>query len=236
MQKKYVIIVAGGKGTRMDSDLPKQFHLIDDRPVLMHTMECFTHSSLAANIILVLHADMRDYWADLCTQYAFNCSHVVVDGGATRFQSVRNGLNKILEKETVDLENVVIAIHDAARPLLNKQLISRCFAETDRYGATTVAVQSTSSIRLGDADRSEATNRDRVWIVQTPQTFKADILKKAFAQQELPSFTDDASVVEKLGYPIHLIPGDHSNIKITFPEDIAIAQLYVRARKAKLLP
>ncbi|GHE30638.1 hypothetical protein GCM10017764_11960 [Sphingobacterium griseoflavum] len=176
---------------------------------------------------------MQTYWADLCSQYHFVSPHRVLDGGESRFQSVKNGIMKILESEKSPLEDILIAIHDAARPVVSAQLIAKCFTETAIHGATTLALQSTNSVRLGDMQHSEATNRERVWIIQTPQTFKASILKEAFAQPELATFTDDASVVEKMGYRIHLIPGEYSNLKITFPEDIAIAQLYLHALKAK---
>ncbi len=233
MLKKYVIIVAGGQGTRMNTELPKQYLLIEERPVLMHTINCFLHGNSLPDIVLVLHRDMHPYWADLCMQHGFQVPHHIVYGGDSRFESVRNGLQYILETETAALENVLIAIHDAARPVVSQELVDRCFSETIHYGATTAAVQSTNSIRLGDIDKSIATDRQRVWIVQTPQTFRADILKKAFTQPEMESFTDDASVVEKMGYPVRLIPGDQRNIKITFPEDLAIAHLYLKTLDTK---
>jgi len=217
----------------MNAELPKQFLLIDQRPVLMHTMECFRKGSDMPDIVLVLHPDMRPYWTDLCRQYNFQLPHHVVYGGESRFQSVRNGLGYIFEKEKAALESTLIAIHDAARPVISEELVDRCFAETAQYGATTAAIQSTNSIRLGSIEESTATDRQEVWMVQTPQTFRADILQKAFAQPEMDSFTDDASVVEKMGYPVRLIIGDQRNIKITFPEDIAIAHLYLKTLDTK---
>ncbi len=236
MLKKYVIIVAAGRGTRMNAELPKQFLLIDERPILMHTMERFRRGKDMPDVILVLHPEMHAYWTDLCRQHNFQIPHHIVYGGESRFQSVQNGLSYIFEVEKADLEDVVIAIHDAARPVISQTLIDRCFTETMQYGATTAAVQSTNSIRLGTIDESTAIDRQEVWIVQTPQTFRANILQKAFAQPEMDSFTDDASVVEKMGYPVRLISGDQRNIKITFPEDIAIAHLYLKTLDTRRHP
>ncbi|WP_437917795.1 2-C-methyl-D-erythritol 4-phosphate cytidylyltransferase [Sphingobacterium sp. LRF_L2] len=227
MQKRYVIVVAGGTGSRMKNALPKQFLTLLDRPVLMHTLDCFWKSESNPEIVVVLNPKMEDYWKQLCKSFNFTVPHTVVFGGDSRFQSVNNGLNFILEKEKKSLEEVVVAIHDGARPIVNSKLIKQCFEDTATYGATVTAVKSVNSIRFGNEDKSKSIEREHVWIVQTPQTFKADILRKAFLQEECQSFTDDASVVEKLGYSVHIIEGDYQNIKITFPEDIRIAQLYL---------
>jgi len=229
MQNKYAIIVAGGSGSRMKSDLPKQFLLLEDRPVVMHTLEKFANSKSKPQLILVLHPDMFSVWEDLCRNHHFEIPHSVIAGGYTRFQSVRNGIDYIAKQQPGLLENTLIAIHDAARPVVTPTIIDSCYEQTTRFQATVLAVRSTNSVRQGNDVENKAVDRENIWIVQTPQTFRGDLLHEAFLQEELPSFTDDASVVEKLGYNIHLIPGDYRNIKITFPEDIAIAQFYLNS-------
>ncbi|MGO3307574.1 MAG: IspD/TarI family cytidylyltransferase, partial [Sphingobacterium sp.] len=153
--------------------------------------------------------------------------HRVTFGGDSRFQSVKNGLQEIQKIELNKMEDVYIAIHDAARPLIKGRLIDTCYTTTERVGATVLAVTSVNSIRKGTTESNEMVDRNIVWQVQTPQTFRGDLLSDAFEQHESVQFTDDASVVEKLGYPIYLIPGDRKNIKITYPEDIQIAQLFL---------
>ncbi len=227
MKKRYVIIVAGGKGTRMGGSLPKQFQNLNGKPILMHTLERFANSLSNPIIIIVLSKAMDNTWRDLCKKYDLNIPHTVVFGGLTRFQSVKNGILEIEKLEQQKMEHIYIAIHDAARPLIASSLIDHCYNSTEITGATTVAVKSVNSIRKGTTESNKAINRDLIWLVQTPQTFRGDILIKAFNQNESIEFTDDVSVVEKLGYPIHLIQGDHKNIKITYPEDIQIAQLFL---------
>jgi len=228
MREKYVIIVAGGNGSRMNSDLPKQFLLLGDKPVLMHTIARFSASNSNPKIIVVLNESLRSYWEMLCLNHNFAIPHTIIQGGKSRFQSVKNGLDAIFKIATECLEEVGIAIHDAARPLISPKLIDECFLALREHSANIVAVQSTNSVRIGSDSKSESVDRDKVWIVQTPQTFNASLLKDAFMQTEHASFTDDASVVEKLGYPIHIIKGDHKNIKITFEDDIKIAQMYLQ--------
>jgi len=228
MQNRYAIIVAGGSGSRMKSNLPKQFLLLDGKPVAMHTLERFANAEHKIQLILVLHPDMFAVWEELCEKHDFQTPHTVISGGETRFQSVRNGVQYIAEQQHQFLDNTLIAIHDAARPIITSETIDACFEQTVLYAATVLAVPSTNSIRQGNEVENKAVEREKVWIIQTPQTFQGHILYEAFQQEEIPSFTDDASVVEKLGYSIHLIPGDHRNIKITFPEDISIAQFYLK--------
>ncbi|HLT88331.1 MAG TPA: 2-C-methyl-D-erythritol 4-phosphate cytidylyltransferase [Sphingobacterium sp.] len=229
MQNRYAIIVAGGSGSRMKSDLPKQFLLLDGKPVVMHTLERFANTESKLQLILVLHVDMFSFWDELCEKHDFRTPHTVIPGGETRFQSVRNGIHYIAEQQHQFLDNTLIAIHDAARPVITSETIDACFEQTVLHAATVLAVPSTNSIRQGNAQENKAVDREKVWIVQTPQTFQGHILHQAFQQDGLASFTDDASVVEKLGYSIHLIPGDHRNIKITFPEDISVAQFYLKS-------
>lgn len=226
MQNRYAIIVAGGAGSRMNSGVPKQFLLLNEKPIVMHTLERFAHTKSKPQLILILHPSMFSYWKELCREYNFKIAHTVISGGETRFQSVRNGVNHVVKQQPI-LHKTLIAIHDAARPIISSTCIDSCFEQTVVHAATILAVQSVNSVRQGNESENNALDRDKIWIVQTPQTFQGHILHEAFQQEELPSFTDDASVVEKLGYNIHLIPGDHRNIKITFPEDISIAQFYL---------
>lgn len=226
MADKYVVIVAGGKGTRMGGDLPKQYIQLHDKPVLMHSIDQFAHSKSQPRIIVVLHEDMLDYWQHLCRQYNYKTKHEVVIGGTSRFQSVKNGLSYIFDNyPTADL----IAIHDGARPIISTSLIDEAYIQTKQYGATVLAIPSTNSIRQGAPHKNSALDRSLLWQIQTPQTFKTTLLKEAFQQEESPLFTDDASVVEAHGHTIHLIPGDYRNIKITYPEDLQIAQIYIQA-------
>lgn len=229
MQNRYAILVAGGSGKRMNSDLPKQFLLLDGKPILMHTLERFAQTKSNPQLIVVLHETMLTTWQHLCDTHNFNIPHALVPGGETRFQSVRNGIAHIADKYALELEDILISIHDAARPLIHPNVIDLCFEQTIQHAATALAFPSTNSIRQGNEVQNSAVDREKIWIVQTPQTFRAHILQKAFQQKEHSSFTDDATVVERLGYPIHLIRGSHQNIKVTFPEDIAIAQLYLKS-------
>lgn len=226
LTKSYAIIVAGGSGTRMQAILPKQFLLLNGRPVLMYTIEAFYHSSYQPQIILVLHANFHTYWQELCQQHQFTIPHQLVSGGETRFHSVRNGL------ELVEADSLV-AVQDAVRPLTSPIIIDAAFAQAAEYGNAVTAVKSRDSVRAVRNGHSESLLRDEIYLVQTPQTFKSDVLKKAYLQPFNEAFTDDASVVEKDGHLIHLNEGDYRNIKITYPEDIAIAELLLKQRDNK---
>jgi 2-C-methyl-D-erythritol 4-phosphate cytidylyltransferase len=217
--KSFVIIVAGGSGSRMQSAVPKQFLLLHGKPVLMHTIEAFRHSETNPQIILVLHPGFHSYWEALCKEYDFTVPHRLINGGETRFQSVKNGLDTIGD----DID-ALIAVHDAVRPLTSKQIIDKSYQHASEHENAVTAVKSRDSVRqLKDGD-STCLLRDEIYLIQTPQTFKSSQLKKAYLQPFDNKFTDDASVVEETGVPINLIEGSYSNIKITFPEDLAIAE------------
>jgi len=218
----YAIIPAGGSGSRMQSDIPKQFLLLSGKPVLMHTMQAFYESPLKPEIILTLNKDYYGYWKELCEKYNFNIPHQLAAGGTQRFDSVKNALSEITDQDAV------IAIHDAARPVISSTLITHCFLEAEKKGSAVCGVKSRDSVRLLQEDRSSALNREDVILVQTPQAFRLDILKNAYRQHYLPAFTDDATVVEKAGFPVNLVQGDYRNIKITFPEDLEIAAWYLK--------
>lgn len=221
-QINYAVIVAGGSGTRMASVVPKQFLSINGLPVLMHTVLAFYNSQSKPEIILVLPDAYHDYWLQLCQTHNFTTPHQLISGGETRFHSVKNGL------ALIDDVAAVIAVQDAVRPLTSSQIIDSAYQQAAEYGNAVVAVKSRDSIRQLKGDTSTALTRDEIYLVQTPQTFQFAQLKKAYEQPFDSTFTDDASVVEAMGIKINLIEGDYRNIKITFPEDIAIAELLLK--------
>lgn len=218
--KYYAIIVGGGSGSRMQSDIPKQFMLIKGRPVLMHTIEAFYNSELKPQIIVVLNVDYHPLWEQLCGQYHFHIPHKLVKGGQQRFHSVKNGLKSITG-------HAVIAIHDAVRPMVSNDLISRSYHKAEKSGNAVAAIKCRDSVRQKSGNTSIPLNREDIYLVQTPQTFQYSILNKAYKQEYRNEFTDDASVVERSGVSINLIEGENKNLKITFPEDILLAELYI---------
>jgi 2-C-methyl-D-erythritol 4-phosphate cytidylyltransferase len=215
----YAIIVAGGSGTRMGSTIPKQFLLLNGKPILMHTIEAFHTTQAQPQILLVLHADFHVYWQQLCADHNFTIPHQLIKGGETRFQSVKNGLD-IIPNDA----DAIVAVQDAVRPLTDKEIIDQSFTYATDHGNAIVAVKSRDSIRQIQNGHSFSLLRDEIYLIQTPQTFKLDQLKKAYEHSYDTIFTDDASVVERSGITINLIEGNYKNIKITFPEDIAIAE------------
>lgn len=221
--KYYAIIVGGGSGSRMQSDVPKQFLLLLGKPVMMHTIEAFHNSDLHPEIIVVLHPDFHPYWEQLCRDYEFHLPHFLVNGGENRFYSVKNGLEAV--KKTS-----VVAIHDAVRPIINNDIITNSFKQAEISGNAVAVIPSKDSVRQLVNATSIALNREDIFLVQTPQTFKSDILKKAYEQPYEIGFTDDASVIEKNGNSIKFIPGDVKNIKITYPEDLSIAELFLNKK------
>lgn len=223
----YVIIVAGGSGSRMQSAVPKQFLLLNGLPVLMHTIQAFYNSQSKPHIILVIPADSHAYWNDLCKQHNFAISHQLVNGGETRFHSVKNGLAIIPSNG-----NEIVAVQDAVRPLTSIEIIDSAYQQAAQTGNAVTAVKSRDSIRQVKNNISASLLRDEIYLVQTPQTFQYSQLKKAYEQDYNEGFTDDASVVEATGEAIHILDGNYQNIKITFPEDIAIAELLLKQRKS----
>ena len=218
--KYYAVIVAGGSGNRMQTETPKQFLLLNNLPVLMHTIKAFAQSDTQPKIIVVLNKDQHAYWSRLCEEFNFNIPHQVVAGGLERFHSVQNAINSIDE-------NGIVAIHDAVRPLVSKRLIDNCFNLTKEKGNVIAAVQSSDSVRILKDGATSAIKRDEVYLVQTPQTFNLSLLKTAYKQMFQSTFTDDASVVEALGEEINIIEGERNNIKITFPIDLDLAEMLI---------
>jgi 2-C-methyl-D-erythritol 4-phosphate cytidylyltransferase len=218
--KNYAIIVGGGSGTRMQAAIPKQFLLLNGKPVLMHTLEAFHYSNASPALIVVLPEDYHSFWKQLCNENNFEIPHQLAKGGETRFHSVKNGLEKI-----EDGKDVLIAVHDAVRPLTSKQIIDESYLHAAKHGNAIAAIKSRDSVRQLKGGNSISINRDEIYLIQTPQTFQSYQLKKAYLQPYSAEFTDDARVVEKTGVAISLIEGSYQNIKITFPEDIAVAEL-----------
>jgi len=217
--KKYAIIVAGGKGLRMGTEIPKQFIPINGKPLLMLTLDVFARYCKAIELILVLPVSQQKYWNSLCEQYNFVLPHKIADGGETRFHSVKNGLALIS-----DTDDVLVAIHDGVRPFVSTDTIAAAFEAAEKYGAAVPVIDPVDSMRELTDKGSQTADRTKFKMVQTPQIFKNTILKKAYLQEYDPSFTDDASVVEKCGYPVALTEGNRENIKITTPYDVLVAE------------
>ncbi len=216
--KRYIILVAGGKGLRMGGDIPKQFLPIQGKPVLMRTIEAFHTYDATIHCILVLPVSQQAYWKELCETYHFTLPHEVADGGATRFHSVKNGLARV-EGEGL------VGVHDGVRPFVSQEVIDACYAEAAREGAAIPVIDVVETVRQLTEVGSVTVSRDLYKLVQTPQVFAISLLKKAYNQSYTETFTDDASVVEAMGIQVHLVPGNRENIKLTTPFDLQIAKV-----------
>ena len=219
---KYAIIVAGGKGLRMGGDLPKQFIPVEGRPVLMRTLDTFHACDPSIQLILVLPPDHQPYWQELCREYGFRVPHRIADGGATRFHSVQSGLALVGEPDAL------VAVHDGVRPFVSHEVIARCYAEAEAHGAAVPVVPVVETVRQLLPEGSKTVSRDAYRLVQTPQTFRAPLLRRAYGQPFCEAFTDDASVVEALGHAVHLVEGNRENIKLTTPFDLIVARALVQ--------
>ncbi|WP_316784011.1 2-C-methyl-D-erythritol 4-phosphate cytidylyltransferase [Pedobacter frigiditerrae] len=219
--KYYAIIVGGGSGKRMQNSVAKQFLLLKDKPVLMHTILAFYNSIFNPEIILVLNADLHQQWEELCFKHNFNIPHLIIRGGEQRFHSVRNGLMAIKDEG-------IVAIHDAVRPIVSNKLITNAYEVAEQMGNAVTCIKPSDSVRKIKDKESKIINRDELVLIQTPQTFEISQLRTAYQQHYKPKFTDDASVVEKAGFKINLIEGERSNIKITYPEDLELAGFLVK--------
>ena len=217
---KIAIIVAGGKGTRMQADIPKQFIEIHGKPVLMHTLEAFHRYDDSIQLILVLPASQLNAWKKLCLKHAFLLPHQIVSGGETRYNSVLNGLSEIKTP-------ALIAVHDGVRPFVSNGTIKRCFDEAEKHGSAIPVIDIVDSIRQITKTGSQSVDRTNYKLVQTPQVFDSEILKKAYEQDFSTLFTDDASVVEALGLKITLVEGNRENIKITTAFDLILAETVI---------
>lgn len=220
--RRIVIIVAGGSGTRMGADIPKQFLPLLGKPILIHTIEAFLAIPSLTEIILVLPASQIPVWFDLCKKHHFEIKHTIVEGGETRFQSVSNGLMKVLDSEAL------VAIHDGVRPLVSSEVIEKCFQEAEKYGNAIPAIKPSETVRFCKESGTIPVDREKVLLIQTPQVFKSSIIKKCHQTLWQPSFTDDASVVEHAGNQIHIVEGNRENIKITTPQDLLFAEVLLK--------
>ena len=220
----------------MKSAVPKQFLLLGGRPLLMHTIERFNTFDSTAEIIVVLPESHHALWEKLCAEHLFSVSHRVVAGGEERFHSVKAGLDCVAANATgiagakmankaPGADDVLIAIHDGVRPLVSHDTIWRCFADAEEFGNAVPFIEPADSVRILSGDVSRPVPRNEVRLIQTPQVFRGSVIIKAYDRIYEPSFTDDATVAEADGVTIHLTHGNRENIKITTPEDLAVAEI-----------
>jgi len=217
MEQKYAVIVAGGKGSRMQSETPKQFLNLNGKPVLMHTLQAFKNYDPEIKIILVLPSREEEHWDQLKKLHNFEMEVKMANGGNSRFQSVKNGLAQISG-------DGLVAIHDGVRPLVAPDLIGASYNIAAIHNSAVAAVRLKESIRIIDKDATHAMDRSRYRLIQTPQTFKVSLIKKAYETEEDDTLTDDASVFEKAGHSISLFEGDYKNIKVTTREDMILIE------------
>ena len=217
MQEKSVIITAGGLGKRMKSTLPKQFIVLGNKPLLMHTIQLFYKFDHTIEIILALPKDWVNYWQELQVEYNFKIPHTIVIGGEERFHTVQNALEKCTGK--------FIAVHDGVRPFVSNETLISCFEVAQKLGNAVPSISVSESMRKVENSENTCLDRNQVKVIQTPQCFQIGLLKKAFLQTYLYSFTDDATVVEAIGEKINLVEGNAANIKITTPYDLKIAEV-----------
>lgn len=221
---RQAIIVAGGRGTRMNNEVPKQFLPLCGKPIVMHTLETFYNFDSHIELILVLPEHLISYWQNLCTEHQFKIPHHTVAGGNERFYSVRNGL-------AFAKPNALIAIHDGVRPFVSHRTLESCFAEAQLQGNAIPTMPLVDSIREIKLNESQIVDRTKLRAIQTPQVFQSQIITKAFEQPFSPTFTDDASVVEAYGEKIHLVEGNVENIKLTTPFDLLIGEALLQQLK-----
>lgn len=227
MKKKGVIIVAGGAGTRMGTEIPKQFLTLAGKPVLAHTVEVFRTNLPEADIIAAIPSPYIDTWCEMCLQYAVPY-HKICEGGATRFESVANAIREL------DHDCAYIAVHDGVRPLVSRTLIAEVFATAEKHGTAIPAINVTDTIRKIVNNSSHPVDRTALRAVQTPQAFRADILRAGYERAKDRNFTDDASVVESIGYSLMLCGGERTNIKITSPEDLLMVEAVLKNGRPRL--
>jgi len=220
--KKFALIVAGGNGSRMKDSIPKQFIELQDRPILMRTLDVFYNYDSQIEFILVLPKSQVEYWNELCKKYNFGIKYKLAFGGETRFHSVKNGL------DLIDVEGVVF-IHDGVRPLVSVQTLHNCFTTATEKGNALPVISVSESIRFVNDKGNSSVDRAKYFLVQTPQTFKVNLIQKAFNQNYSDKFTDDASVLESFGEAINLVEGNRENIKITYPEDLIVAKCFLKS-------
>ena len=216
-----VIIVAGGKGLRMGGDIPKQFLPVGGKPILMRTIDRFLQYDEKMQVVLVLPESQQDYWRTLCDEYHFSQPYTLANGGETRFHSVKNGLVKVAP------DALLIGVHDGVRPFVSLDTIRATYDEASRSEAVVPVIEVVETVRHLVDGKSITVPRSDYRLVQTPQVFSASLLRQAYEQPYTDFFTDDASVVERFGHPVTLVPGNRENIKITTPYDLKIAEVLI---------
>ena len=216
--KKFALIVAGGMGSRMGSETPKQFLNLGGKPILMKTLQVFHSYSPELNIVLVLHTELTGQWNELCHRHGFDVPFRLAPGGRERYDSVKNGL------QLVD-DDCLVAVHDGVRPLVSERIISESFTLAATFGAAIPVMPLNETIREIKEGQGHVIDRSFLFSVQTPQTFRAGLLKKAYLQEYRREFTDDATLVEAMGEKVHDFPGESRNIKITRQEDLLLAEM-----------
>jgi len=219
--KKFAIIVAGGSGSRMGTEIPKQFLEISGKPILMHTIQIFYNYDPEIDIILVLPEVQQKFWTELCIQNLFSLRHRITSGGETRFHSVRNGLKQIEGSG-------IVFIHDGARPLVSLETLKRCFETAVNCGNAIPVLPASESLRKQEGNQNISVDRSLFFSVQTPQTFQTEQIREAFRQNYDSEFTDDASVAEKAGFQIFMVEGNRENIKITTSTDLIVAEAFLK--------
>ena len=232
-KKRYLIVTAAGHGSRMGTDVPKQFLLLDGKAILQRTIERFLEADPDIRVVTVLPSDSVNLWREYCQEHNFHCPQILVKGGITRFHSVRNALARVPD-------GVLVAVHDGVRPLLSAGMISRMFEKAEECEALVPVVPSVDTLKAVEKVRNEdgeeelkaipeqKIDREHTFCAQTPQIFRSESLKAAYRSPFDTSFTDDASVAEKKGIPVTYIPGERFNLKITTPEDLYIAEAVMK--------
>lgn len=216
--QRSTIIVAGGSGKRMGAPVPKQFMLLNGKPLLCRTIDIFRAYDATMPIIVVLPEAHIPIWKALCIGHGFHTEHSIVAGGEERFHSVRNGI------AAVD-HNGVVAVHDGVRPMVSVELIARCFDAAEEHGSAIPVVPISSSVREVMGGTSRSMDRSALRTVQTPQCFRVELLNKAFELPYDAAFTDEATLVERTGVTVQLVEGEDANIKITTPLDLKVAEM-----------
>ena len=221
--ERFVVVVAGGSGQRMGTSVPKQFLLLNGRPLIMHTIESFFRAIEEIQILLVLPAAHIPYWKELRSQYEFTLPHLIVEGGESRGESVKNGLDMI------KAENGLVAVHDGVRPLVDAELIRRVFSQAEKKGSAIPCVPVSDSLRQFTEEGSKPVCRADMVAVQTPQCFRLEMLRKAYNQQNFMNFTDDAQLLEAIGERVYLSKGSFENLKVTTAVDLLIAEAIAKS-------
>lgn len=222
--QKYVLITAGGAGKRMGTDRPKQFLLLNGKPLILHSIDTFLRYDPNIQFVIVLPGALQPRWDQICREYGVHIRHKLVFGGPERFHSVKSGLTHIPDR-------ALVAVHDAARPLVTLDIIARVFNIAEKFGNAIPVAETADSVRITDHSNSSPLPRERIKLVQTPQCFRSELLKKAYDKNYTESFTDDATVLEAEGERLYLVEGHTNNIKVTTPTDLIVAKAIINSKE-----